>query len=181
MPYRKATFYRSVAIDGAKYALRSTSGGSKKGEFDKVGQLSGPKIHERNSTRFGEERVEYFLRAFVGGDGSRLVQAYMYVRYTGEWRFYRDAKISGGEPLRFKSIDTEVVSCGRLYNGCLHSETVGAEIPMETLSSVDGAGLRIYFGTKFSNIGNVVEFSPSYVQGFRAKLLEVSSLKTALK
>jgi len=146
-----------------------------RGEFDSVGKLTGLDIGEVHSQGSGSYSSKRFIRSLFSEDGSVLHQIYLTASYTGDWRFYGGAALSGGEALKFTSLDRSVTGCPYRYLGCNHQESMVAEVTEEHLAASANSGLRVSFQTRYSNISTTVDFPPAYISSYLKTVASVRS------
>jgi len=140
----------------------------KNSEYDSTILYDGPRIKSEATLSFFESGwISSWLRSAKDKNtGVTSYGVYMVIDYSGNWRYYESASLSGGKSIKLKVIDRRVNSCS---NGiCSFTEQVLLPLSSSGLEAgkSNGIGFRINGKKLGRNQGSNIVIPAQYIQGF---------------
>lgn len=143
-----------------------------KSEFDPVPVAKGPETYLSGAfsvAMVGYGGTKFFMRSV----GTEMFQIYVVDSYSGEWKTWDAARLTGGEDTNFVSISRDVLNCAD--GTCKYSEHFGVGFSKEYLSSwyvMGGGNIRMEVRGTTSGARKILEIPESYIYGFIDKANE---------
>ena len=107
--------------------------------------------------------------------GMNAFQIYVVESYSGEWRRYDNARLSGGTEADFTTISRDVLNCAD--NLCKYQEHYGISLSKSYLASwygIGGGNLRMEVRGNSTGYKNILEIPEEYIFGFVDKVKQES-------
>ena len=141
-------------------------------EFDPVPVAKGPETYLSGAfsvAMVGYGGTKFFMRSV----GTEMFQIYVVDSYSGKWKTWDSARLTGGEDTKFISISRDVLNCAD--GTCKYSEHFGVGFSKAYLSSwyvMGGGNIRMEVRGTTSGARKVLEIPESYIYGFIDKVNE---------